>query len=525
MQFQNPGRRASITALEMFDYFVSTNPERLAIKTSQIQYSYGHLDHRANQLANAMSANGIAKGDRVAVLCLNHPYQLVLLLATMKLGAIYVPINFRLTATELKYILDQSEAKLIFTEQNPFGEMLDSISVDTLESRVYLDEASSIDHKNISQFCSESTENNSLSSWEASQQPENIVYQMYTSGTTGFPKGVLITQQQLALFMVQIMLLPQRANPGDTHIVVAPLYHAAALCSAILGLCTGRTLVVMREFEPIEVVQTIVKEKAKDIVMVPAMIQACLAFVPDIDKYDFTSLEKVLYGASPISVSVLEQAIDVFQCNFQQCFGMTEMVASATFLTVEDHHLALNGRPDLLRSAGKAGPFLELKIVDPDTRVVLEQGESGEVCVRAPYAMLGYSKQPEATSEVFEDGWYFTGDGGYLDEDGYLFLNDRIKDMIVSGGENIYPAELENVLMAHEAIKDVAVVGTPNDTYGEVPLAFCVVERDNEKLAPELIEHCKARLAGYKIPKEYRFIDEIPRNGSGKILKRVLREM
>ena len=260
-----------------------------------------------------------------------------------------------------------------------------------------------------------------------------------------------------------------------------------------------------------------------DIVLVPAMIQAILAFVPNIQDYDFSSLKRITYGASPISLETLQTALKIFNCDFVQGFGMTELSCMVLCLQPSDHQRALAGEPNLLRSCGRPLPGAELKIVDEQGNS-LAAGETGELLVRSSTTMQGYWQLPEKTAETIVDGWLHTGDAGYLDEDGFFYIRDRVKDMIVSGGENIYPAEVENALFSHPAIQDVAVIGVPDIKFGEAALAVCVLKAGEAVEGDALIEFCKTRLAGYKTPRQYTFVQELPRNPSGKVLKRILRE-
>ena len=356
-------------------------------------------------------------------------------------------------------------------------------------------------------------------------QADQAVYQMYTSGTTGFPKGVVITQQQLAIYVVLSSMIPPRMSMEVPQLCVAPLFHAAGLCSAITALSCGRWVSIMREFNPQSFVETLVNEKIADTLVVPAMLQAIVHTVDNLQDYDFSHLKKITYGASPISEDLLRKSIDIFDCDFQQAFGMTEMVAGVTILTAEDHHRALTDKPGLMRSCGRAAPFTKIKIIDPQTGAELPCNQVGEIIVQAPFMMQGYSQQPEKTAQAIQAGWYHTGDGGYMDDEGYVYIKDRIKDMIISGGENVYPAEVENALASHPQIADSAVIGLPDQKYGQAVVAICVA---TDQLAPpdaeSLIDSCRQKIAGYKIPRHYYFVDELPRNASGKLLKKDLRE-
>ncbi|NKI15877.1 long-chain-fatty-acid--CoA ligase [Spongiibacter sp. KMU-166] len=517
-------RKSSITTFEMLDYFVRISGEKPALKQDSRQLSYAQWNEQSLVVANALAKSGIGPGDRVAVLTFNRIEQFVILYATMKLGAVYVPVNYRLAPAEFKYILNQSESKAIFIESDELTEKIESIADETsLSTFVRLDDSESLNGRWQSFSSLISKQDQTPVDFEP--KPDTPVYQMYTSGTTGFPKGVIVTQQQSAAFVVHSLWIPPRVDAGKPHLAVAPIFHAGALCSSIMALCAGRPVHILKDFNPQVVVEELVKEKIADVMLVPAMLHAILQYVPNLHQYDFGHLEKIIYGASPITVDVLERSMKAFGCCFQQGFGMTETVASATALTADDHLKAINGRPELLRSCGRAGLFVDIKIVDTLSRQELPQGEIGEIAVRAPHVMEGYSKQPEKTAEVLdEDGWYYSGDGGYIDQDGYVFIKDRIKDMIVSGGENVYPAEVENVLMSHPDIIDVAVIGLPDEKFGEAVVAICVASPDAGLDPAKMIEYCRAHIAGYKIPRRYERIETLPRNPSGKILKRELRD-
>lgn len=520
-----PVRKTSITAYEMLDYIVRVTGDRPALKGEDRELTFAQWQQAALKVASALAGRGVGRGDYVAVLTYNRIEQYVLLYATMMLGAVYVPINYRLAPGEILYILNQADARAVFADADELCERVDAVAGDSqLQLFVRIGEGTG----------------RQAGRWEgydgfvegaATARPgfvpelDTPIYQMYTSGTTGFPKGVVVTQQQLACFIVSSFLIPPRVEYGKPHLIVAPLFHAAALCTSLVVLFIGRPVVVLRDFDPLQLVEVLAREKIAEVVLVPAMLQAVLQNVPDLEQYDFSHLEKIIYGASPITVDLLKRAMQVFKCNFQQGFGMTEIVAAATALTVDDHVRALAGKPELLRSCGRAMASVELRIVNPETRAPLPAGEIGEIAIRAPHIMLGYSKQPEKTAEVLdEEGWYYSGDGAYMDEEGYVYIKDRIKDMIVSGGENVYPAEVENALMHHPDLVDVAVIGVPDDQYGEAVVAVCVAGGERVPSGDELIAFCRDRIAGYKIPRRYEFVDQLPKNPSGKLLKRELRE-
>lgn len=513
-------RRSAITALEMFDYYVKIQPEAPAAATPENALNYGEFNAQAEYIAASLQCRGIAAGDRVALITTNRIEAMVLLYATMKIGAVYVPVNFRLAPKEIEYVLKDSSAKAVFVEEEPYRAVVDGLELPNLETRVLFNAEPGETWLGWDTLLKEDTADFSADI----PSPDTQVYQMYTSGTTGFPKGVMITQEQLANLVVSGNMLKPTLPDDARHLVVAPLFHGAAMCSAITILSAGKSLYILDNFDPQGFVDTLVNERITDVTVVPAILHAILFMVPNIEQYDFSNLLRITYGASPITVDLLQKSLEVFDCEFQQVFGMTEVGAIATILTAADHRQALNGKPELLRSCGRASPFNCVKIVDPETRKELPVGEVGEIAVETPHMMTGYAGLAEKTAEVIEGSWYFSGDGGYLDEDGYLYIKDRIKDMIVSGGENVYPAEVENALAWHPAVADVAVIGAPDEKYGEAVVAVLVAAPDQERPTNEtLIEYCREHLAGYKIPRRYEYVDVLPRNASGKLLKNELR--
>jgi len=321
--------------------------------------------------------------------------------------------------------------------------------------------------------------------------------------------------------MMNIIATPRRPDPGTAGIVCAPLFHIGGAGSLGAGIYNGQHTLLHRVFDPTQVVDDIERFPVTSIFMVPAMIMAVLQ-IPGIEQRDFSKLETIFYGASPISETVLRQAMEVFQCEFLQMYGMTETTGTVVSLSPEDHRRALAGKPDLLRSCGRPAVGTQIKVMDTAGSEVAT-GEVGEIWVKADTNMLCYYNLPEATAANLTDGWVHTGDAGYLDQEGYLYLKDRIKDMVVSGGENIYPVEVENALAKHEAVADVAVIGVPDEKFGEALLAFVVTKPGMSLTADQMIEFCRDKIAGFKIPRQLEIIDELPRNPSGKILKKVLR--
>lgn len=514
-------RKTSITTIEMSDYFVKVQPEATAILMDGDSLTYGELEMRARHLAAALQSCSVGAGDRVAVLARNRMESIELLYATMKIGAIYVPMNWRLAPPEFKYILEDSGATVLFSETEPFRQAIDGLDgLSKLQTRVLMDAGSDGNWTGWDEF--RNTDDLAFEAYPPN--PAAVVYQMYTSGTTGFPKGVLITQQQLANMIVHGRLMPDSIPSDGRHLSVAPLFHAAALVSVISVLAAGRSISILRKFDAHRYVRTLVDQGISDTTVVPAMLQAIIAGVPNLETYDFSKLRRIAYGGSPITADLLRKSMDVFNCDFHQAYGMTELVASATALTAADHNRALRDKPELLQSCGRPGPFVRVKIVDPKTRLELPAGEVGEIAIEAPQMMSGYAGKPDKTAEVIDGSWYYSGDGGYMDEDDYVYVKDRIKDMIISGGENVYPAEVENALALHDGITDVAVIGLPDEKYGSAVVAVVVATDPNSPPDEDaLIDHCRALIAGYKIPRRYEFVETLPRNASGKLLKTELR--
>jgi acyl-CoA synthetase (AMP-forming)/AMP-acid ligase II len=344
---------------------------------------------------------------------------------------------------------------------------------------------------------------------------------MYTSGTTGRPKGAILSHAAVCANVEQLNAVVELVA-GDRFLIVAPMYHAAASINVFTVVRQGGTLVIMEEFDPHAVVDTLAGRHIRATVLVPAMIQACLVQVPDAGQRSYDDLRYIGYGASPIAAETLRCAMEVFGCDFAQGYGMTETTAVVTALTARDHRRALGGEPGLLLSCGRPLPGTEVRVVDAEQRDV-PVGDIGEVIVRGPQLMRAYHNLPEATAAALAGYWMHTGDAGCLDGEGFLYILDRVKDMIVSGGENIYPREVEDVLFEHPAVADAAVIGVPDEQWGETVKAVVVLRAGRAADESELIEFCRVRVAGFKSPRSVDFVDELPRNASGKVLKKDLR--
>ncbi len=350
--------------------------------------------------------------------------------------------------------------------------------------------------------------------------------QLYTSGTTGLPKGVMLSGLNLSTILGAADTV-FRIAPDTVSLVAMPLFHIGGTGWAVSGMSHGGHSVIVRDIDPATLLRVVEEHRVTEAFVVPAVLMMLLA-TPGLATTDVSSMRTIFYGASPISEDVLVRSMAAFACDFAQVYGLTETTGAITRLMPADHDPD-GPRSHLLRSAGRPFDHVELRIVDAATGEGLATGEVGEVWTRSDQNMLGYWEKPQETGSVlFDDGWFRTGDAGWIDEEGYLFLHDRIKDMIVSGGENIYPAEVENALLAHPEVADAAVIGVPDDRWGETVKAIVVAapggSEDREGLADDIISATRDRLAHYKCPTSIDFVDSLPRNPSGKVLKRELRE-
>jgi len=501
----------------MLRHWAATRPDEpmLTLNSRTLTWSEGY--DRARQVASALAADGIGPGDRVAFLDRSGIEFFEIFFGCCLLGAVTVAVNWRLAPAEMATIIDDAGAAVLL-HGSDYDDAVVEIAALVPSVRTFVPLAD-------------------LDTWLAAQvdgtpadpgfepQTDDVVTQLYTSGTTGLPKGVMITGGNLTTILHGAAEL-FRIGPDTVSMAAMPLFHIGGVGWALSGMTGGGHTVILRDVDPVEVLRIISTHGVTETFVVPAVLMMLLA-TPQLTETDLSSMRTVFYGASPISEDVLVRSMEAFRCDFAQVYGLTETTGAITSLMPEDHDPS-GPRANLLRSAGRPYPHVELRIVDSTSGEDLPAGAVGEVLCRSAQNMLGYWNKPAETAAAIDaEGWFKTGDAGWLSEEGFLFLHDRIKDMIVSGGENVYPAEVENALLSHPGVADAAVIGVPHEKWGETVKAIVVrnpsAEGSDDELATEVLADVRTRLARYKCPTSIDFVDVLPRNPSGKILKRELR--
>jgi len=502
------------TIAEIFRWRVGQSGEDIAQKFQDNETTYNELNSFSNKVAQGLIEEGCIPDSRVAYLGKNSDLFFEFMYGTIKARTVAVGVNWRLAPPEVTFILNDSKSEILFVGPEFYG-LVEEIKEDITSIKKIITVGGN--HEEWEDYIA----------WRDSQLDEDPmlesnggddVIQLYTSGTTGHPKGVQLTNDNFSsCFFMNEDSMYRDMTEGDTNLVCMPIFHVAGTNMGIAGMVTGAKSIIIPEVDPSLILRLIEEEKIQHTLFVPAVI-LFLVQHPDSATADFSSLETVIYGASPITDDTLIKAMELMDCNFWQVYGLTETNGAITFLHPDDHDVS-RGK---LRSCGKAGKDVGLRVVDEDDNDV-PVGEVGEVIIQSDNNMKGYWNRPEATAESIKDGWFYSGDIGYFDDEGYLYIHDRVKDMIVSGGENIYPAEVENALVSHPNIADAAVIGIPDDRWGEATKAF-IVQAEGEKLnEDEVISYVRTQIAGYKCPKTVEHIDELPRNPSGKILRKDLR--
>ncbi|MCX6535899.1 MAG: long-chain-fatty-acid--CoA ligase [Actinobacteria bacterium] len=498
-------------------YHAKKQPNAVSLVLGERTLTWAQLLSRSAQVAQGLKRAGVKAQDRVAFLDKNGMEHFEVFYGCALLNAVSVDVNWRLAAPEVLFIVNDSQAEVLIVGQE-FVPVLDAIISELSLVKTIIVIGGHSDHDDYERWVNAQ----SATDPKAPTKSSDVAFQLYSSGTTGRPKGVMLTNDNYFTLLPaaqKIWLLSETT----INLVAMPLFHIGGGGWATAAQYCGARSIIMRDVNPAEIVAWIEKYRITHAFMVPALLQFALS-MPNIATTDFSSLELIVYGASPISEAVLESAIKAFKCPFMQVYGLTETTGVVTVLGPEDHDLS-SANKGRLRSCGKPFTGIELRIVDSDTAKDVPLGEVGEIWIRSRQVMKGYWNMPEETAKSIVKGrWFRSGDAGYFDKDGYVYIFDRVKDMIVSGGENVYPAEVENALMAHPAIADVAVIGVPDEKWGEVPMALVVRKPDTQVTENEILTFARERLAGFKTPKTVGWVEVLPRNPSGKILKKDLRE-
>ena len=504
----------------------SVVPDRIAMICDGESRTFAQLQERVNRLANALSASGglgIGKGDKVAVMALNSIPYVETYYACAKLGAVFVPLNYRAKKEELSYMMNNSETKAMF--------MGDRYLEITSALRAHL--------QTVQHFICYDAHPEGMTSYEellAAHEPEEIFTDVedpdptiviYTSGTTAMPKGVVLTYLSMSVYVTNTM---EPANPEthDVTLLSVPIYHVAGTTAMLSSVWGGRTLVILPQFDPNAWLDAVQTHGVTHSFIVPTMLKRTME-QPEFDKYDLSSLKLIAYGAAPMPYEVVTKAVQVFKCGLMNAYGQTESTSTLTFLGPEDHQIPdasgeeREKKLQRLRSVGRAMEDVVVAILDPQGEV-LPAGKEGEIVAQGARIMSGYLGLRDETDEAMRGGWLHTGDVGWMDEDGYVFITGRTKDLIIRGGENIAPGEIEAVLEQHPAVDEAAVIGVPDAEWGEEVKAVLVAKGGGKPSSEELTTFVKQNLASYKAPKYYAFVTELPKNYLGKVLKTELRK-
>ncbi|PQM26588.1 acyl-CoA synthetase [Sphingopyxis lindanitolerans] len=505
---------AEVSDLMTFDEFIThwaaDRPERIAMREEERVFTYAELEDRTARVASLLLAAGLQKGDRIAWIGKNSDLYFTLFFGAARAGIVMAPVGWRLSPAEWAYIANDTQAKILFTGPGFEGAAAQLAGKLDHDPRIIgADEARALIG---------STPRGAF----APSRADDAVLQLYTSGTTGNPKGAVLSNRNLFALRknsADADLAYTRWEDDEAVLVAMPCAHIGGTGLGIMALVAGLPGIVLAEFNPDGVFDAVEQHGVTRFFIVPAALQMLLMH-PRCASVDYSRLKYILYGAAPIPLDLLRQCIKMFGAQFIQAYGMTETTGTICMLPPEDHDPEGNKR---MRSAGKALPGVEIRILGPDGEAV-PVGEVGEVVTRSSNNMLGYWNLPDATARTMtESGWIHTGDAGYLDEDGYLFIHDRMKDLIITGGENVYPAEVESAIFGHPAVQEVAVIGIPDAKWGETVKAVVVAKPGMTVDEADIIAWARDRIAAFKAPRSIDVIAALPRNASGKILRKDLR--
>ncbi|WP_052060035.1 class I adenylate-forming enzyme family protein [Rhodococcoides fascians] len=489
--------------------FVLANGETLTFR---------QVSERVNQLADLLVENGVGTGDRVATMATESMRHIEVMLATLKIGATFMPLNFRLSRDEVDVLLDSGKPRLLF-HSGRYESLLAGIQ----DKHTSIQKVVCLDHSGeTAEFYDDAVRERPTTEPPARRAgAEDIAILAYTSGTTGMPKGVQ-TSYRMAHACCMVQILEMNLSRDDFFLTSSPLFHSAGYFQVLMCLYLATPVLVLPQFDPVEVQRWLARDDGPTAVfLVPTMLHTVME-TPGAREAAYPRLRLICYGGAPMPPALLRSAMALFGCDFANCFGAGTENGAVTWLTPADHRRAAAGEDRLLGSVGRPGVGVELRICDDDLND-LPVGEIGEIVTRNNSTMSGYLDMPDRSARTLPgDGWFRAGDLGYLDADGYLWLSGRANDMIIRGGENIYPLEIEHVLAEHPSISEIAVVGVEDERWGESVRAWVVLRSGSDTSPTELAEYCTSRLASYKVPTEFWFVAELPKNASGKLLKRKL---
>jgi acyl-CoA synthetase (AMP-forming)/AMP-acid ligase II len=496
------------TVDELLDQHARERSDKIALQLGDARISYGELRDRVDRLAAQLTKAGLKEGDRIALLAKNDPAFCELMMAASRTGLVLVPLNYRLARPEIEFILHDSGARILFA------------GPDFVETGRVVQQ----NCRHCEQVVTVSSDGQYGGWITTAKAPgaragdrDTILFQMYTSGTTGNPKGALISQANVLALMANGCRHLGPFDENSKSLVCMPLFHVAGNAWLFFGIVAGCCNDLVVDIDPSGILDRIRENEITCTLMVPTVIRMVTA-AAEAHGIVIRGLKTIVFGASPMPAELLKRAKNVFpDTDFIHVYGMTE--TTCMFVALDPAELRANRR---LESCGKPFADAEMRIVGPDGTEV-GAGVVGEVICRTPQLMTGYWQRPEATAKAIRDGWYHTGDAGYLDDEGFLFIRDRIKDLVITGGENVYPAEVENAVLSHPGIADVAVIGVPDDEWGEAVLAAVVLKPGETVQDQEIKDAVRERLAGFKVPKRIERLEALPRNGAGKVTKDTLR--
>ncbi|WP_333767820.1 class I adenylate-forming enzyme family protein [Streptomyces sp. IBSBF 2435] len=506
--------------IDFFDRGWRLNPDGTAYIGGERSWTFTEARKLSCRIAHALGKSGVARESKAGVLSPNDPAAWICVLGIWRAGLAWVPLNPTVPATELQHVIDTFDCEVLFYHPSMAATVAElAPSLPQVKHYICLEE-------------DEASGNPSLAEWISGQpdtQPD-VRYDMddvaaifSTGGTTGLPKGVMNTHRSFSVCLAHFLIaLQYRADEHIINLAALPMTHAAGVFS-LATTARGGTVVVLPRADPSAILDAIGRHRVTELFLAPTVVYRVME-APDLAEADLSSLHYLLYAAAPMSTDKLRRALEIFGPILADCYGLVESFAGISFLRPEEHFINGEVAPDSrLASCGRPNPLISVEIHDNDDRP-LPPGESGEICVSGDLVMKGYYKAPEKTAETVIDGWLHTGDIGHLDHEGYLFITDRKKDMIISGGMNIYPSEIEQVIWSHPAVQDCAVIGVPHEDWGEAVTAVVELNPGAEVDADELITLCKEKVGRVRAPKRVEFVESLPRSGNGKVLKRAVRE-